>query len=69
MLGLGFFVEKSLEDAITFFEGKIALVEDQMEKLDQISAAKRNDLAKIRAAMQARMNIAQRQAMAGAEQE
>lgn len=59
-VGTGFFVEKSLDDAIAFFQGKIALVEEQMEKLEQIAAAKRNDLAKIRAAMQARVSHIQR---------
>lgn len=61
-VGTGYFVEKSLEDGIKFFESKLALVEDQLDKLDQIVAAKRNDLAKVRASMsmmQKRMQAAQ----------
>jgi prefoldin alpha subunit len=59
-VGTGYFVEKELDDAIKFFEKKVALVADQLEKLQQIIQAKRNDVAKIRAAMQSRINAMNR---------
>eukprot|EP00461_Guttulinopsis_vulgaris_P000264 UN00264 len=58
-IGTGYFVEKPLDKAILFFEDKVKLVDDQLDKLETILAAKRNDLAKVRASMNMRQKAFQ----------
>lgn len=60
-VGTGYFVEKPLEQAIAFFDSKVKLVEDQLDKLEQILAGKRNDLAKVQGSMNLRMRMHQQQ--------
>jgi prefoldin alpha subunit len=60
-IGTGYFAEKSIPAALTFFESKMTMVSGNIETVDTAIVGKRNDLSKVRAALQQRIAIMQQQ--------